>query len=420
MQSIEKKRIFLSSPHMSDTHMEKYYIEDAFQKNFIAPLGENVTAFEQEFSKKVEVVDAAALSAGTAAIHMAIKLLNIGKGDIVFCPTLTFSATANPICYENAVPVFIDSDKETWNIDPIALKRGFEKYQALGKLPKAVIVVHLYGKAANLDEILPICRNYDVPVIEDAAESLGTIYTGNITEGKPRYTGTFGDYGIYSFNGNKIITTSGGGMLVCNLADKEQAREKLAKVRFWSTQSREPYRYYQHKEIGYNYRMSNIIAGIGRGQLTVLEERIKQKQAIYQYYQKALNTQTEDAILTMMPITEKENSNCWLSCALLKKECKIKPLDIIEILEKENIESRHIWKPLHLQPVFKECDFISVNKDGELVEKEQLSIMDSETGADTSIAGDIFYRGICLPSDTKNTLEDMERICDILQGILKK
>lgn len=419
MQSTEKKRIFLSSPHMSDTHMEKYYIEDAFQKNFIAPLGENVTAFEREFSKKVGVVDAAALSAGTAAIHMAIKLLNIGRGDIVFCPTLTFSATANPICYENAVPVFIDSDKETWNIDPVALKRGLEKYQALGKLPKAVIIVHLYGKAANLDEILPICRNYHVPVIEDAAESLGTIYTGKVTEGKPRYTGTFGDYGIYSFNGNKIITTSGGGMIVCNLPDKEQAMEKLAKVRFLSTQSREPYRYYQHKEIGYNYRMSNIIAGIGRGQLTVLEERIKQKQAIYQYYQKALNTQAEDAILTMMPLTEKENSNCWLSCALLKKECNIKPLNIIEALEKENIESRHIWKPLHLQPVFKECDFISVNKDGELVEKEQLSIIDSETGADTSVAGDIFYRGICLPSDTKNTVEDMERICSILQKVLK-
>ena len=416
MQSTKKKRIFLSSPHMSDTHMETYYIEDAFQKNFIAPLGENVTAFERELSEKVGAIDAAALSAGTAAIHMAIKALNIGRGDIVFCPTLTFSATANPICYENAVPVFIDSDKETWNLDPIALERGLEKYQALGKLPKAVIIVHLYGKAANLDNILPICKKYQVPMIEDAAESLGTTYTGDITEGKPRYTGTFGDYGIYSFNGNKIITSSGGGMLICNLPDRKQAMERLAKVRFWSTQSREPYRYYQHKEVGYNYRMSNIIAGIGRGQLTVLEERVKQKQAIYQYYQKELCTE-KDSVLTMMPLTEKENSNCWLSCALLKEECKRKPIDIIKALEDENIESRHIWKPLHLQPIFKECDFISVDKNGKLVEKEQLSVIDPETGADNSVAGNIFYQGICLPSDTKNTLEDMERICGVIKGV---
>lgn len=416
MQSVGKKRIFLSSPHMSNAHMEKYYIEDAFQKNFIAPLGENVTAFEKELSDLVGTVDAAALSAGTAAIHMAIKALGIGRGDIIFCPTLTFSATANPILYEGAEPVFIDSDLETWNMNPAALERALEKYQALGKLPKAVMVVHLYGKAADLDRILPICKKYKVPVIEDAAESLGTTYTGEVTGGKPKYTGTFGDYGIYSFNGNKIITTAGGGMLVCNLEDQELAKERLAKVRFWSTQAREPYRYYQHEEIGYNYRMSNILAGIGRGQLTVLKERVRQKQEIYEYYKKALDTEKESAVLTMMPLTEHENSNCWLSCALLAKDCGIKPLDIIEALEAENIESRHIWKPLHLQPVFHDCDFISADEDGNRIEKDRLSVIDSETGADNSVAGDIFYRGICLPSDTKNTAEDMERIC----GIVKK
>lgn len=418
MQSVEKKRIFLASPHMSDTHMEKYYIEDAFQKNFIAPLGENVTVFENELAEMVGAAGAAALSAGTAAIHMALRALNIGRGDLVFCPTLTFSATANPILYEGAEPVFIDSDEETWNMNPAALERALEKYQALGRLPKAVMVVHLYGKAADLDRILPICRKYQVPLIEDAAESLGTTYTGNVTGGKPQYTGTFGDYGIFSFNGNKIITTSGGGMLVCNLADKEKARERLAKVRFWSTQSREPYRYYQHEEVGYNYRMSNILAGIGRGQLTVLGERVKQKQEIYQYYKKALYAEKEKTVLTMMPITEHEDSNCWLSCALIKKGSRIKPLDIIEALEVENIESRHIWKPLHLQPVFRDCDFISADKDGNLIEKAQLKVTDPETGADNSVAGDIFHRGICLPSDTKNTVEDMERICGIIRSVL--
>ena len=410
-----RKRIFLSSPHMSDTHMEKYYIEDAFQKNFIAPLGENVTRFEQELAKKVGAEDAAALSSGTAAIHMAVRSLGIGRGDLVFCPTLTFSATANPILYEGAEPVFIDSDFETWNMNPAALELALEKYQKLGRLPKAVMVVHLYGKAADLDRILPICRKYRVPVIEDAAESLGTVYTGDVTGGKPKYTGTFGDFGIFSFNGNKIITTSGGGMLVCNMASEEE-KKRLDKVRFWSTQSREPYPYYQHEEVGYNYRMSNIIAGIGRGQLTVLDKRVSQKQAIYQYYQKEL-TEAEDSVLTMMPLTEKENSNCWLSCALLKEDARIKPEDIIKALETENIESRYIWKPLHLQPIFRDCDFISTDRNGNLIEKQQLTILDPETGADNSTAGEIFYRGICLPSDTKNTEEDMERICGIVRKV---
>jgi len=395
--------------------MEKYYIEDAFEKNFIAPLGENVMNFEKELSEKVGAGDAAALSAGTAAIHMALKALGVSRGELVFCPTLTFSATANPITYEGAIPVFIDSDITTWNMNPQALACALEKYQALGKLPKAVMVVHLYGKSANLDKILPICRQYGVPVIEDAAESLGTVYSGEITGGKQQYTGTFGDFGIFSFNGNKIITTSGGGALVCNLPDREEAKKKIEKVRFWSTQAREPFRYYQHEEIGYNYRMSNIAAGIGRGQLTVLDERVRQKQEIYAYYQKHLEDVISD--ISMMPLLLNEKSNCWLSCALLSQDSSVKPLDIITALESENIESRYIWKPLHLQPVFQECDFISADENGHILEKESFQLTDPDTGADNSAAGEIFRRGICLPSDTKNTIEDMEKICEIIKRL---
>jgi len=407
--------MFLSSPHMSDTHMEKYYIEDAFQKNFIAPLGENVVKFEQELSKKVGVYDVAALSSGTAAIHMALKGLDVSNGDIVFCPTLTFSATANPIAYVGAKPVFIDSDQETWNMNPAALKCALEKYKAMDRLPKAVMVVHLYGKAANLDAIMPLCKEYRIPVIEDAAESLGSTYTGEITGNRPQYTGTFGDFGIFSFNGNKIITTSGGGALICNDKDQKEANKKIEKVRFWSTQSREPYRYYQHEEIGYNYRMSNITAGIGRGQLTVLDDRVAKKQEIYQYYQKQL----ADAVsfISMMPILSNENSNCWLSCITLDENSPIKPLDIILALEKENIESRHIWKPLHLQPVFKDCDFISVDGQGQILGREDFAVIDPETGADSSIAGRIFHTGVCLPSDTKSTEEDLQRVCKIIRDM---
>ena len=244
-----KKRIYLASPHMSDEGYEKEYIKEAFDTNWIAPLGENVNKFEEELANYVGSKNAAALSAGTAAIHMAFKALDVKKDDIVFCSSLTFSATANPIIYQNATPVFIDSEKETWNMDPKALEKAFEKYPN----PKAVIVVHLYGTPAKIEEIKEICEKHNVPLVEDAAESLGATYN-------EKQTGTFGKYGIFSFNGNKIITTSGGGMLV---SDDE---ERISKVRFWVTQSREKARHYEHKEIGYNYRMSNIVAGIGRGQ----------------------------------------------------------------------------------------------------------------------------------------------------------
>src|SRR5690625_1935283 len=256
---------------MSEEGYEMKYVQEAFDTNWIAPLGTNVNEFEKELANKVGVKDAAALSSGTAALHLGLKAAGVGEGDIVFCQSLTFSASANPIIYQNAIPVFIDSDYKTWHMCPDALEEAFEKYPEV----KAVIVVHLYGLSADMDRIMKSCRRHDVVVIEDAAESLGTYYKG-------KYTGTFGDYGIFSFNGNKIITTSGGGMLVSN------NEEMIAKVRFWATQSREPVRHYEHKELGYNYRLSNVSAGIGRGQLMVLDERVKKKNEIYAYYKKHL------------------------------------------------------------------------------------------------------------------------------------
>jgi dTDP-4-amino-4,6-dideoxygalactose transaminase len=364
-------RIYLSSPHMSDEGYEMQYIKDAFDKNWIAPLGENVNKFETELAAFVGVKSAAALSSGTAAIHMALKAAGVGKGDVVFCPSLTFSASANPIIYEGAIPVFIESDAETWNMSVSALKRAFIKYS-----PKAVIIVHLYGLTANLDNIIDICKSHKVTVIEDAAESLGTKYRG-------KYTGTFGDYGVFSFNGNKIITTSGGGMLV---SDDE---ERIAKVRFWSTQSRDPARHYQHSELGYNYRMSNIVAGIGRGQLKVLDKRIDKKKYIFEFYRKELSGLSG---IEFMPVIDQTEPNYWLSCILLKG--KIKPFDIILALEAENIESRPIWKPMHMQPYFSGYDFI-----GE------------------GICEHIFENGLCLPSDTKMTDEELFRICGIIRGM---
>jgi len=303
---------------------------------------------------------------------MALKAVGVGKGDIVFCQDLTFAATVNPVIYQNATPVFIDSDLQTWNMDPAALEAAFKKYPEV----KAVIVVHLYGLSADLDPILALCKKYNVPLIEDAAESLGTTYKG-------KYTGTFGDYGIFSFNGNKIITTSGGGMLVSN------NEERIQKVRFWATQARDRARHYQHSEIGYNYRMSNVLAGIGRGQLKVLDERIEKKRYIYEFYKRELSNL--DGV-EMMPINEWNEPNCWLSCITLSG--KVRPLDIIELLEKENIESRPIWKPMHMQPVFADYDFI-----GEGVSEQ------------------IYANGVCLPSDTKMTDEDLHRVCAVIKGL---
>lgn len=374
--------IYLASPHMSEEGYEQQYVKEAFDTNWIAPLGKNVNEFEKEMAAYVGAKDAAALSSGSAALHLALKAAGVKAGDIVFCQDLTFSATANPIAYEKAIPVFIDSDYETWNMSPEALERAFEKYPDV----KAVMPVHLYGLPANMDRIMEICKKHGVPVIEDAAESLGTLYHG-------QYTGTFGDYGAFSFNGNKIITTSGGGMLVCNLPE-EQAKERIAKVRFWATQAREKARHYEHKEIGYNYRMSNIVAGIGRGQMKVLDQRIEQKRHIFAYYQEHLGDLEG---LSFMPLHENERANCWLSVIQLAPDCKVRPLDVMVALEQGDIESRPVWKPMHMQPVFADCDYIDNGKVGE----------------------NLFENGVCLPSDTKMTDEDLKRICTIIRGLWK-
>lgn len=380
---MERKRIFLSSPTMHGKEQE--FIKEAFDTNWVAPLGPNVDAFEQEFADYVGISHAAALSSGTAAIHLALRILGVKKDDVVFVSSLTFSATCNPIIYENATPVFIDSEEDTWNMSPEALRKAYEKYPN----PKAVILVHLYGTPAKLDEIMEICEEHGTVLIEDAAESLGSTYKG-------KQTGTFGRFGIYSFNGNKIITTSGGGMLV---AEEEDV---IDKARFLSTQARDPARYYQHSQIGYNYRMSNIIAGIGRGQLLFLEEHKTLKKAIYNKYKEAYLDIPE---ISMNPLCEEGDANNWLSCMTIAKGCEITPNMVMDALAAVNIESRPIWKPMHLQPVFAEYDFITANEGAR------------DNSDCDSVAEDIFNRGLCLPSDIKNTKEDMEFIIRIVRGL---
>ena len=360
---------------------EQEFIREAFDTNWVAPLGPNVNNFEKEIAAYTGAGHAAALSAGTAAIHLALRILGIGERDIVFAPSLTFSATCNPIVYEKATPVFIDSETDTWNMDPEALRRAFEKYPN----PKAVIVVHLYGTPAKLQEIMEICREHQVPLIEDAAESLSSTYKG-------KHTGTFGKIGIYSFNGNKIITTSGGGMLV------SEDEEITKKATFLATQARDAARYYQHSQIGYNYRMSNITAGIGRGQLLHLEEHKALKKAIYQQYKEAFADVEE---IVMNPLNPDGDANCWLSCMTISGDSDVSPDQVMDALAEANIESRPIWKPMHLQPVFAECDFITARE-----------------GRD--VAGDIFARGLCLPSDIKNTKADMEEIIQIVRNCFAK
>ncbi len=374
-------RIYLASPHMSEEGYEQAYVKEAFDTNWVAPLGPNVNQFEHELADYVGVKSASALSSGTAAIHLGLKALGVGEGDIVFCSTLTFSASCNPILYLGATPVFIDSDAATWNMCPKALKKAFEDATKRHQLPKAVVVVNLYGQSADMDPILELCQKYNVPILEDAAESLGSTYKG-------RMSGTIGDIGIYSFNGNKIITTSGGGMMVSNNEDYTK------KATFWATQSREAERHYEHQELGYNYRMSNVVAGIGRGQLKVLNERIVKKKEIYETYQSAFK---EIADIEMMNICDFGESNYWLSVMTLKETSQVKPLDIMLALEKENIESRPVWKPMHMQPVFKQYPFFTATDD-------------------QPVSEDYFKRGICLPSDTKMAAEQQQRVIDIISN----
>lgn len=371
-----EKRIYLASPTMHGEEQE--FIKEAFDTNWVAPLGPNVDAFEKELAEYVGSPHAAALSAGTAAIHLAVKLLGIGQGDYAFCSSLTFSASCNPVVYEKATPIFIDSEPDTWNMSPAALRKAFEKYPN----PKAVICVHLYGTPAKLDEITAICREHQVPLIEDAAESLGATYKG-------QYTGTFGDYGIFSFNGNKIITTSGGGMLV------SENEEGIKKARFLATQARDQARFYQHSQIGYNYRMSNIVAGIGRGQLKHLKEHIALKQNIYETYREAFK---DIKAIRMNPLNPDGVANNWLSCITLDPDCGVTPDQVMDALAEHNIESRPIWKPMHMQPVFADNDFFTDSDDGAISEK-------------------IFKNGLCLPSDIKNTPEDMDKIIGIIKSL---
>lgn len=378
-----EKRIYLSAPHMSGH--EQDYIKEAFDTNWIAPLGPNVDAFEQAMVEYSGAKAAAALSAGTAAIHLAFILLDVKPGDTVFCSSLTFSASANPICYQGATPVFIDCDEDTWTMSPAALERAFQAAEAEGKLPKAVIVVNLYGQSCDMEPILEIANRYNVPVVEDAAESLGSTYKG-------RKCGTWGKLGIYSFNGNKIITTSGGGMLIGD--DKEL----IEKARFYATQSREPARYYQHEKLGYNYRMSNIVAGIGRAQMKILNDRVARKREIFAKYKNEL------AGLEGVSFMEDASygfSNKWLTVIRIdSKISPVKPLEIMETLEKENIESRPVWKPMHLQPVFARCNFYA-----------------KEEGQDISKM--LFEQGVCMPSGTQMTETEQDRVIDIIKGLWK-
>ncbi len=358
------KKIPLSTPHMSDEGYEKQFVEEAFNSNWIAPLGPMVDAFEQEIIQYVGSKYAVALSSGTAAIHLSLKALGVKEGDIVFCQSLTFSATANPIIYEKAIPVFIDSDEETWNMSPQYLEEAFKKYPKV----KAVIVVHLYGIPANLDKILSLCKQYNVPLIEDAAESLGSRYKG-------KHTGTFGTFGILSFNGNKIITSSGGGMVI------SEDKGAIEKIRFWATQARDRARHYQHSELGYNYRMSNVSAAIGRGQLKVLDQRVNRRREIFDLYKKGFSNYKS---ITLMPANSNDSfSNCWLSSITIEVSNKV--ISLIEYLEKFNIETRPLWKPMHLQPFYQEYKFIG-NK----------------------ISNELFNRGLCLPSDSKLLNVDIE------------
>lgn len=374
------KRIYLSSPTMHGE--EQKFVQEAFDTNWVAPLGPNVNELEKTMGEYLgEGMHAAALSAGTAALHMALKVLGIGEGDVVLATDLTFSASVNPITYVGATPVFIDSEYETWNMDPEALKKGFEKYPDA----KAVLVVHLYGTPAKMDEIMEICNAHNVPLIEDAAEALSSTYKG-------RQCGTFGKVAAISFNGNKIITTSGGGMML----SKNEEYTKFAT--FLSTQARDPARHYQHSHIGYNYRMSNVVAGIGRGQMLHLEEHKALKKAIYERYKEAF-ADIED--ITMNPLNPDGDANCWLSCIRIDPSSKVTPYMVMDTLqEKCNAETRPIWKPMHKQPVFEGRDFI--------------------TAGDKDVAWDIFEHGVCMPSDIKNTDEDMDMIIRTVRELFGK
>ncbi len=368
------KRIYLSSPHIGTEELE--LVKEAFATNWIAPLGPHVDAFERELADYVAVPYAAALSSGTAALHLALRILGIERGDEVVCSTFTFSASANPILYEGARPVFVDSDMATWNMDPVLLEEALKDAAERGKLPRAVIVVDLYGQCADYDRIGPICEEYGVPIIEDAAEALGATYRG-------KKAGAFGKCAVFSFNGNKIITTSGGGMLV---SDDSQIVER---ARFLATQARDPAPHYQHSTVGFNYRLSNVLAAIGRGQLRVLPDRIAARKMNFEFYKSRLANLPG---IRFMPQADYGESNYWLTCITIDPdEFGATREDVRLALEKENIEARPVWKPLHLQPVFAGCRIFA----GTVSER-------------------IFDEGLCLPSGSNMQAADLERVVEIV------
>ena len=369
---MKNNRIYLSPPDMGE--IEKGLLLDAFNSNWIAPLGPHVDGFEEEMADYLGMQNACALSSGSAALHLALKILSITKDDIVLCPSLTFVASANVILYENAIPVFVDVDPKYWTIDLISLEYAIKKYN-----PKALITVDLYGQSCDYDSITDLCEKYNVFLIEDAAEALGSEYQG-------KRCGAFGQIGILSFNGNKIITTSGGGMLVSNNEDY------VIKARFLATQAREPDLHYEHKELGYNYRMSNLLAAVGRGQLLVLDKRVVARRKIFQRYFDALS---QTAGFEFMPEAPYATSNRWLTTLTVdSKITGVNRTQIIDALEKENIEARPVWKPMHLQPLYKDCDYVTVGSE--------------------DVSKRLFENGLCLPSGSNLSLEDQERVIDIV------
>ncbi len=374
------KQILLSTPHMGS--LEQEFVKEAFDTNWIAPVGPHVDAFEQEFCEVVGAKHAAAVSSGTAALHLALQLIGVGSGDEVFCSTLTFIATASPITYLGAKPVFIDSDRTSWNLNPDLFREALDKRAKIGKLPKAVVIVHLYGQSCDIDPIVEACNAYEIPLIEDAAESLGATY-------KNRSPGSFGKIGIFSFNGNKIITTSGGGMLV---SDDQKLVEK---ARFLATQARDPAPHYQHSEIGYNYRLSNVLAGIGRGQLRVLKERVAARRRNFNFYKQALGNLPG---IEFMPEAAFGKATRWLTCLTIDPAAFGADREQVRLaLAQEKIEARPVWKPLHLQPVFADCECMG--------------------GA---VAEELFEYGLCLPSGSNLTDEDLERVTSAIAQIHKE
>ena len=400
-----EEKIWLSSPTMHGDEIK--YITQAYETNWMSTIGENINETERLICEKVGCKYAVALSAGTAALHLAVKLAGVKQGDTVFCSDMTFDATVNPVVYEGGVPVFIDTEYDTWNMDPVALEKAFEIYPDV----KVVVVAHLYGTPGKIDEIKSICDKHGAIIVEDAAESLGATYKG-------QQTGTFGAYNCISFNGNKIITGSSGGML---LTDSKEAADK---VRKWSTQSRENAPWYQHEELGYNYRMSNVIAGVVRGQIPYLEEHIAQKKAIYMRYKEAF----EDFPVKMNPYDEKNSEpNFWLSCMIIDEDAMCKqvrseqdycyvsesgktcPHEILDELAKINAEGRPIWKPMHMQPIYRMNGFVTKDGNGRARTNAYIA------GEANDVGMDIFNRGLCLPSDNKMTPEQQDRIIEVIK-----